>query len=196
MNKLVIIGNGFDLAHGLKTRYSDFLLWEINEAFKQKSQHIISPLFEVESTTYNICDQNNNPFQFDKIEDFLKFQKEHQEYIKINYAFPFVGHLIDYANKNWVDIEREYYEALIEIYNRKIYSSLDVLNKAMDLIKLELEKYLFTISTKQWDANLPLEIIDIFENDLINSHMENRGENIYFLNFNYTNTIINYTIKF
>lgn len=26
MNRLVIIGNGFDLAHGLKTGYRDFIL--------------------------------------------------------------------------------------------------------------------------------------------------------------------------
>lgn len=26
MNRLVLIGNGFDLAHNLKTRYSDFML--------------------------------------------------------------------------------------------------------------------------------------------------------------------------
>ncbi len=25
MNKLIIIGNGFDLAHGLKTKYSDLI---------------------------------------------------------------------------------------------------------------------------------------------------------------------------
>lgn len=27
MNRLVIIGNGFDLAHGLPTRYEDFINW-------------------------------------------------------------------------------------------------------------------------------------------------------------------------
>lgn len=27
MNDLYLIGNGFDLAHGLKTSYNDFLLW-------------------------------------------------------------------------------------------------------------------------------------------------------------------------
>ena len=27
MNRLVIIGNGFDLAHGLKTSYMDFINW-------------------------------------------------------------------------------------------------------------------------------------------------------------------------
>lgn len=28
--KLIIIGNGFDLAHGLKTSYKDFINWHIN----------------------------------------------------------------------------------------------------------------------------------------------------------------------
>jgi len=27
MNRLVLIGNGFDLAHGLKTSYKNFVLW-------------------------------------------------------------------------------------------------------------------------------------------------------------------------
>ena len=27
MNRLVLIGNGFDLAHGLKTSYADFIDW-------------------------------------------------------------------------------------------------------------------------------------------------------------------------
>lgn len=27
MNRLVLIGNGFDLAHGLKTSYADFINW-------------------------------------------------------------------------------------------------------------------------------------------------------------------------
>ena len=27
MNRLVLIGNGFDLAHGLKTSYADFFYW-------------------------------------------------------------------------------------------------------------------------------------------------------------------------
>lgn len=37
MNRLIILGNGFDLAHGLKIRYSDFILdllkHEIGESF-------------------------------------------------------------------------------------------------------------------------------------------------------------------
>lgn len=31
MNRLVIIGNGFDLAHGIKTSYKDFIDWYWNQ---------------------------------------------------------------------------------------------------------------------------------------------------------------------
>ena len=27
MNRIILIGNGFDLAHGLPTRYEDFINW-------------------------------------------------------------------------------------------------------------------------------------------------------------------------
>jgi hypothetical protein len=27
MNRIILIGNGFDLAHGLKTNYKDFIDW-------------------------------------------------------------------------------------------------------------------------------------------------------------------------
>ena len=33
MNRLVIIGNGFDLAHGLKTSYKDFIDWYWEQRF-------------------------------------------------------------------------------------------------------------------------------------------------------------------
>ena len=34
MNRLVIIGNGFDLAHGLKTSYKDFIDWYWEQRLK------------------------------------------------------------------------------------------------------------------------------------------------------------------
>lgn len=33
MNRLILIGNGFDLAHGLKTSYKDFIFWYLDECF-------------------------------------------------------------------------------------------------------------------------------------------------------------------
>ena len=31
MNRLILVGNGFDLAHGLKSSYADFINWYWNE---------------------------------------------------------------------------------------------------------------------------------------------------------------------
>lgn len=31
MNRIILIGNGFDLAHGLPTSYKDFINWYWNE---------------------------------------------------------------------------------------------------------------------------------------------------------------------
>ncbi|SFO66063.1 AbiH family protein [Prevotella sp. tf2-5] len=33
MNRIVLIGNGFDLAHGLNTRYEDFINWYFPRPF-------------------------------------------------------------------------------------------------------------------------------------------------------------------
>ena len=35
MNRLVLIGNGFDLAHGLKTSYADFIDWYYDKRIKE-----------------------------------------------------------------------------------------------------------------------------------------------------------------
>ncbi|MHB8207002.1 AbiH family protein [Mucilaginibacter sp.] len=32
MNRLILIDNGFDLGHGLKTGYNDFLKWYLHQA--------------------------------------------------------------------------------------------------------------------------------------------------------------------
>ena len=40
MNRLILIGNGFDLAHGLKTCYKDFILWYIKGRFDKAQQNM------------------------------------------------------------------------------------------------------------------------------------------------------------
>ena len=40
MNKLVIIGNGFDLAHDLPTSYKDFILWHINTVYNSENKGV------------------------------------------------------------------------------------------------------------------------------------------------------------
>ena len=40
MNRVIIVGNGFDLAHNLKTRYEDFMNWYWCKWLKQKNNSI------------------------------------------------------------------------------------------------------------------------------------------------------------
>ena len=44
MNRLVIIGNGFDLAHGLPTRYEDFINW-----YWDRRMHLFANTYSSES---------------------------------------------------------------------------------------------------------------------------------------------------
>lgn len=48
LNNLIIIGNGFDLAHGLKTSYSDFIIWYFNQVKNKILDKNLEPLFEIE----------------------------------------------------------------------------------------------------------------------------------------------------
>jgi len=42
MNRLILIGNGFDLAHGLRTSYKDFIFWYLDECFNQAGRYVNS----------------------------------------------------------------------------------------------------------------------------------------------------------
>src|SRR3546814_18917196 len=39
MNRLILIGNGFDLAHGSSTGYNDFIKWYLTQALRTASQN-------------------------------------------------------------------------------------------------------------------------------------------------------------
>jgi hypothetical protein len=133
MNRLVIIGNGFDLAHGLPTKYSDF----INDFWKNFKTNYKSEDYKKLVTTH---DSYNNYFlHYSPIENFNDFKSNLTEYcIEYSYRysedkliaitvedskriviFEFKSDFFKIINKknsqNWVDIENEYYYQLKKI---------------------------------------------------------------------------------
>lgn len=46
MNRLILIGNGFDLAHGLKTSYKDFIFWYLDRCFDNAGIYTNSEPYE------------------------------------------------------------------------------------------------------------------------------------------------------
>lgn len=49
MNRIILIGNGFDLAHGLKNSYADFILWccenRIQKSLSSDSGEVVNKTF-------------------------------------------------------------------------------------------------------------------------------------------------------
>lgn len=190
MNQLIILGNGFDLAHGLKTSYMDFMLWYLN-----KVTHNVNTYGKYSDKLINIEKSKIQSYSAEvrSIEDFEKFISNNNI---ISYSKSIlINKLIEFGiEKRWVDIEAIFYEILKIIFN--LYKSgsrstgevlLPELNAALENLKYELHEYLMEIeSNKKCQNNDIKTFLDRF--NIIND-VEKSGNSVYFLNFNYTSTI-------
>ncbi|MFT3904001.1 MAG: AbiH family protein [Niabella sp.] len=160
MNRLILIGNGFDLAHNLKTKYSDFLFSYIKDCFLETEK---KRLYEDEfikiqvrdGRAYNLIKFNIN--EVTSIKDFERFlnipsynlilfgsnserdsdsyngRYEPIEKFKLNIKDDFFMHLFkDACILTWVDIEREYYESLKKTLDPKNKNRIEDLKKLND----------------------------------------------------------------
>lgn len=203
MNRLIIIGNGFDLAHGYKTSYSDFLanyLGQILYDFSTKQE------YEDELIKFN---NQNVQFKPSEVlitsldEAFQKIELIQQKVPKlIEFKSDFFKELYNqFNNQRWVDIENHYFSYL-KRYSKASNNDLNgitKLNNEFEFLKSKLIDYLkrATSEIKRGRVNhiaqlttKPFEqkefVCKLEEEDIIPKHL-------YFLNFNYTNTIEFYT---
>lgn len=178
-NKLVIIGNGFDLAHRLKTSYADFLNWLLDKILMNQSlqSEFFSIPFDNSTEKLNILKGANSSNT--STSEFFR------EIIK------------DYNDKNWVDIESIYFSMLIKYFKsfnqgsnsndlKTLTKYVQKLNKDFDIIKIELEDYLKLI--KFQNNAYRDDFITLFRDSLC-SKSSDKNEETLFLNFNYTNTL-------
>jgi hypothetical protein len=172
MNRLVIIGNGFDLAHGLPTSYKDFIddYWKSvagsshnDEFISFQNSGIDFKFGQVENLDgiANFIMQNDEKVKFSEAEIYReygnniqtgKYPREHVLIYK-NEFFRLINKKII---QNWVDIENEYYKILKGIVNLKATNTLvdrdefeisrkgkiTKLNNEFEQVKCLLEKYL------------------------------------------------------
>lgn len=176
MNRIILIGNGFDLAHGLKTSYKNFIddYWNgfIEYCFSQDnfnstgtyeydcirlSGYMMRNLFREESKQriYNLTNKqfisfNQFKVQIDELNKEFKLDK-----IKFNIRNRFILHLLEKSNKEmgWVDIENEYYKFLIfqfiEVSDGNYsYENIDALNDDYNHIKEKLNEYISNVINK------------------------------------------------
>ena len=144
MNRLVLIGNGFDLAHGLHTSYKDFIYWYWKQRVTglHDVAHTLSddPLCELEISngqTWSVFYfQNSMYLKQAKGEELYKFLTNRRDAFRIGYT-PFFGNIHKaLETKRWVDIENEYYSLLTEFAIRsKSEKEVVKLNQQLAYIK-------------------------------------------------------------
>ena len=151
MNRIVLIGNGFDLAHDLKTSYKDFIegywLYVFNKFFQQYStdyENLLCTLKRKDGIPWNIVYQETIRGRVVPItgEQIWKSIREDKK-CSITYS-PFFDRILkSIETKGWVDIENEYYELLTEYaFNESSKEKLTSLNGQLQLLKLLLVDYL------------------------------------------------------
>lgn len=143
MNRIILIGNGFDLAHGMKTTYQDFL-----------DDYWASIISEIKSNA------NGRPYENEdlKIEAAPKNLITGNTYKDLKAALDQFKTTVDFKNKflkaindksyleNWVDVENEYYvllkKSLKNLENENDEYNIQSLNKDFGRIKSLLRDYL------------------------------------------------------
>jgi hypothetical protein len=192
VNKLVLIGNGFDLAHNLKTRYSDFLFWYLNTCFEHSinGKEYRDQLLSIQPKFYG-----KYPFnipQLDTAPKILRFLEKSDHHV-FNIHSEFLRNiLLINAGKNWVDIEHEYFKTLKLILTSKGQQAEEYasrLNQDFTYITTELSKYLLNINeTLHTVPGLDLNFAGGTLTKIFN--LQRGYSDTLFLNFNYTDTLI------
>jgi hypothetical protein len=205
VNRLIIIGNGFDLAHGMKTSYNAFMFDYLTDVFDKafRSWDFEDELLKIEHTH----NQRIPVGHFTKLSDFLAvmplYGNSNSPGISINIKSKFLRELLESLNEvSWVDVEQKYFDLLKRLNASTSTKAVLDLNHDMEVIKKLLIKYLRRLST----AKPAVEISNIFKSS-INSDLyfedsldkDIRSEfpvHTYFLDFNYTDLVEQYLIEF
>ena len=198
MNRLVLIGNGFDLSHKLKTSYNDFLFYYLkkilNDFFSNLSYE--GKLIELHSkSSINGFPKMETLDDLINVLNILKHKRDSNLYIK--YKSQFFQEIINsFQHNKWVDLENQYFSYLLKMSNASsnLVDDLSKLNQEFEHLKIELENYLREVVISdnpiQNPAKFDFLLEDIPDDQLIDSKpfYPTSIENIHVLNFNYTPT--------
>lgn len=202
MNRIVLIGNGFDIAHGLKTSYADFINWYWEQWEKRLMGHS-KALEEDELCSFKMNDIGLGGWYLVKGyrysifgKDIINKIKQDKELCDFKFKSPFFEQINkSIETKGWADIENEYYKQLVCV--KDVGNGYQTLNRQLDYLCKRLIEYLREESKK--DINVIEDIrkkiyCPIKRHEIVVSKYL-LPENDFFvlskimlLNFNYTET--------
>jgi hypothetical protein len=165
MNRLVIIGNDFDMAHGLKTSYVDFINWYWDQRLyallterTTVSEDCLCKLQIINTkkcSSWSMIDFNSC---WDIITGKWKTQpsdiiggiKDNTDDFSVTYSPFFEAIQQSIETKGWVDIENDYYQILKQCTeNDDCGYSVKELNGQLAYLQKKLVEYLSTIDVPE-----------------------------------------------
>jgi len=218
MNRVILIGNGFDLAHGLNTSYKDFIddfwnkkTYKLKKTLDKRSRGIRSD--ELLFQTASGLNYKDNEIKIDLVDfgPFLQIRNISQGSSGYDEFYYFISQFRIKENENnlhfnnlflrkitdkkqlkyWVDIEEEYYLALNECLQGSYIDGIERLNSEFSIMKTFLENYLKEQMSKKIDKITQIEQNINSSISLENIIKQPDFKNLYatlYLNFNYTST--------
>lgn len=219
MNRLILVGNGFDLAHGLRTSYKDFMEFYLLKVFLQlvrNNYHYEDPLIYISSKNNsrpNVLEYR----QFDSGFAYLNYlQKECSKIFDINLSLFLHSSHQNILERNWVDIEMIYFQCLCKHINdgQVDLQNVAILNQQLTYLKEELEAYLTAVEAYQKIEQPDPDLLEIFLQPMLwkdfsasakptdrfemnmrsisPSKQKGKVNSTMVVNFNYTNTLAPY----
>lgn len=151
MNRIVLVGNGFDLAHGLKTRYEDFINWYCDQRvygffgnLSDISSDILCSFQDLQHQVWNV-NAHTNGFNLShaKGKEIFDYLIKNKDFFKTTMSPFFENIYKSIETKGWVDIENEYYD-LLKRYAIKesATDNLYELNLQLQYVQSRLTEYL------------------------------------------------------
>lgn len=165
MNRIVLIGNGFDLAHSLPTKYEDFINWYWDCWLRNLmichhrtlSDGLCTFSIKVgqgQDTWHSLIWQFGYTLNAPKGVDFVNALIADKDKYDVSQSILLNRICKSIQEKNWVDIENEYYTLLKEsISNPKIgYSPLELNSQLQQILHL-LTQYLSVLNLNGFSCN-------------------------------------------
>ncbi|MBW8524271.1 bacteriophage abortive infection AbiH family protein [Chryseobacterium chendengshani] len=157
IKRIILIGNGFDLAHEMPTSYNNFIdnYWsKIDYRLSQSREpHYSSKDFAVTYTygyvsgdIFNAARNSSTFLSREYLENGI-FNTSHK-ILQIHNNFLF--QISEKSFENWVDIENEYYDILLSLIpdNDSREGGIKKINEELKRIKDELKNYLVEVEDK------------------------------------------------
>lgn len=165
MKRLFIIGNGFDIAHGLPTRYVDFrkFLEKNDFSFFERIFEIYRYSFKrkIHPVTHEVLNLNGNEDEYDLLwKDFeFNMREVNENLIFDEYEFE-LEYETEYDDQIKENIERDILETFYEIYEH-LQSKLDEWISSIDITNLTKKSSL--INNENYDLYLNFNYTRVLE---------------------------------